>query len=288
MGKEIKKFYAVKKGLKPGIYFSWNECKAQTHKFKGAIFKSFPTLKEAEDYLNSSEEKDNSSQFNSPEPKILNPSYAYIDGSFNKQTKVYGYGGFIMHNNEKYIIQGCGNDPEMATMRNVAGEIIASQETIKKAIELGIKNIDIFYDYSGIEKWATGEYKRNKEGTKSYYEFIQSIKSQININFIKVKGHSGNEGNDEADRIAKEAAGIKYSNDESFYCIKENEDKILEPETDKKYCNISLAKLKHIKKKENRKNENKKIETPKDKLELLKKKFNDKLRIFVEKEKEEK
>ena len=53
MGKEIKKFYAVKKGLKPGIYFSWNECKAQTHKFKGAIFKSFPTLKEAEDYLNS-------------------------------------------------------------------------------------------------------------------------------------------------------------------------------------------------------------------------------------------
>jgi ribonuclease HI len=273
MGKEIKKFYAVKKGLKPGIYFSWNECKAQTHKFKGAIFKSFPTLKEAEDYLNSSEEKDNSSQFNSPEPKILNPSYAYIDGSFNKQTKVYGYGGFIMHNNEKYIIQGCGNDPEMATMRNVAGEIIASQETIKKAIELGIKNIDIFYDYSGIEKWATGEYKRNKEGTKSYYEFIQSIKSQININFIKVKGHSGNEGNDEADRIAKEAAGIKYSNDESFYCIKENEDKILEPETDKKYCNISLAKLKHIKKKENRKNENKKIETPKDKLELLKEKI---------------
>ena len=288
MGKEIKKFYAVKKGLKPGIYFSWNECKAQTHKFKGAIFKSFPTLKEAEDYLNSSDEKDNSSQYNSPEPNISNPSYAYIDGSFNKQTKVYGYGGFIMHNNEKYIIQGCGNDPEMATMRNVAGEIIASQETIKKAIELGIKNIDIFYDYSGIEKWATGEYKRNKEGTKSYYEFIQSIKSQININFIKVKGHSGNEGNDEADRIAKEAAGIKYSNDESFYCIKENEDKILEPETDKKYCNISLAKLKHIKKKENRKNENKKIETPKDKLELLKKKFNDKLRIFVEKEKEEK
>ena len=91
------------------------------------------------------------------------PTYAYIDGSFNKNTKVYGYGGFIMHNNQKYIIKENGKDRKLAEMRNVAGEILACQETIKKAITLGIKNIDIFYDYSGIEKWATGEWKRKKK-----------------------------------------------------------------------------------------------------------------------------
>lgn len=280
MGKEKKKFYAVAKGLKPGIYFSWDECKAQTHKFKGATHKSFLTLQEAEEYLKSSNKKDNFSS------EILNPTYAYIDGSFNKNTKTYGYGGFIMHNNQKYIIKGCGNDPNMAEMRNVAGEILACQKTIEKAIELGIKSIDIFYDYIGIEKWATGEFKRNKEGTKLYHEFIQSIKSKIDINFKKVKGHSRNEGNDEADRIAKEAAGIKSCNDESFYINEENEEEKLEKKNNKK-SNISLADLKHIKKNELRKNN--KIYSLKE-IELFKKKYNEKLKNFVEKdvEKDEK
>ncbi|MFC1731198.1 viroplasmin family protein [candidate division KSB1 bacterium] len=43
MGK--KKFYVVWKGLKPGIYESWDDCQAQIKGFTGAIYKSFP-LKE--------------------------------------------------------------------------------------------------------------------------------------------------------------------------------------------------------------------------------------------------
>ena len=198
MGKKIKKYYAVKNGRNPGIYNSWNECKEQVNKFKNAVFKSFMSLEEAEEFMN---------KLNNDE-KSKNSSYAYIDGSFNEMTKVYGYGGFIMHNEKKYIIKGSGNDKELAKMRNVAGEIIACQEAVKKAIELGIKNIDIFYDYSGIERWATGEWERKKKGIKEYYEYMQSIKSIIEVNFKKVEGHSGDSGNDEADKIAKEAAGI--------------------------------------------------------------------------------
>ena len=188
------KFYAVKKGVKPGIYKTWNECKVQVLKFKGAIYKSFNTLSEAQQYMNikSSEEK-------------KSEAFAYIDGSFNKDKDIYGYGGFIMYQGEKYIIQGKGNDPDLKEMRNVAGEILASQETIKKAIDLNIKSIDIYYDYEGIERWAKGEWETNKKGTKNYQNFFQSIKSKINVNFIKVKGHSGEKGNDEADRLAKEA-----------------------------------------------------------------------------------
>ena len=47
--------------------------------------------------------------------------------------------------------RGADNDAEMATMRNVAGEIKGAEAAVKKAIELGIKELVIYYDYMGIE-----------------------------------------------------------------------------------------------------------------------------------------
>lgn len=45
------KFYAVKKGLRPGIYHTWAECQEQTHGVSGAAFKSFSTQQAADQYL---------------------------------------------------------------------------------------------------------------------------------------------------------------------------------------------------------------------------------------------
>ena len=66
-------------------------------------------------------------------------------------------------------------------------QILASKETIKKAIELEIRNIDIYYDYDGVKKWANGEWNRNLKETEDYYNFIQEIEPIININFVKNK-----------------------------------------------------------------------------------------------------
>ena len=40
-----QKYYVVWEGLQPGIYLSWDECRAQIEHFKGARYKSFSSLK---------------------------------------------------------------------------------------------------------------------------------------------------------------------------------------------------------------------------------------------------
>lgn len=196
-----KKYYAVRVGKTPGIYFTWDDCKAMVEGYPGAKYKSFSSLAEAEAFL----EGVSCSQ----ETQVEMKPYAFVDGSYNVATGVYGYGGFLVSNAQKHILQGAGDEEEMASMRNVAGEILGSMAAVEKALELGLKELVIYYDYMGIEMWATGAWKRNKAGTIAYYEFMQNIKSQIVITFEKVKGHSGIEGNEEADRLAKEAVGVE-------------------------------------------------------------------------------
>ena len=159
------KFYAVKKGKVPGIYTSWDACKSMVHGFPGAVYKGFATRAEAEQFLEEKKEEQK-------EPE----NYAFVDGSFNSATSVYGYGGFLVTKGERHVISGSGNAPQMASMR--------------------------------IEMWAAGAWKRNKQGTIAYYDFIQSVNDKISLHFVKVKGHSGVEGNEEADRLARLAAGV--------------------------------------------------------------------------------
>lgn len=208
-----KKYYAVRVGKTPGIYVSWDDCKAMVDGYPGAKYKGFGSIAEAEAFLNGVEyvqlRQENPTSQGSAQLGLDKEVYAFVDGSFNVATGVYGYGGFLVVNGEKYILQGSGNEEEMASMRNVAGEILGSMAAVEKAIELGVKELIIYYDYMGIEMWATGGWKRNKSGTIAYYEFMQRVKNQISITFQKVKGHSGVEGNEEADRLAKEAVGIE-------------------------------------------------------------------------------
>ncbi|WP_195953141.1 viroplasmin family protein [Clostridium saudiense] len=199
------KFYAVKNGRNIGIYNSWNECKKQIDGFKGAIYKSFLSEKEAEEFIGN-KKNENISILHCNDDEKVNESegaIAYVDGSYSDSYNFYSYGVVIIHKNNIIRFSGKDNREDDLPMRNVAGELLGAIEAIKWALNNNINDIYLHYDYEGIEKWANGLWKANKSGPKMYKHFIEKVKNLINIHFIKVKAHSGIKYNEEADLLAK-------------------------------------------------------------------------------------
>ena len=209
------KFYAVKVGKTPGIYNSWDDCKAQTDGFSGAVYKSFKTAAEAAEFMGwgqSSGSKDSIKETSS-DVKIIDTendleNVAYVDGSYNVATGEFSYGVVMFHNGQEHTFSKSFADSELATMRNVAGEIKGAEAAMEYAYQNGMKSLTIYHDYEGIAKWPLRDWAANKEGTKAYQDFYDNIKKYVDIKFVKVKGHSGDKYNDLADKLAKEALGI--------------------------------------------------------------------------------
>lgn len=202
-----QKFYAVRKGRKTGIYQSWAECQTQITGFSGAIYKSFSTEEEAEQFLE--EEKPDLSL---KKQEILTNEeivVAYVDGSFEQTMGKYAYGCVILFKGDLVELSGTGAEEEYLSMHNVAGEILGSIYAIQWAIAHQAKKVHIYYDYEGIERWANGDWKANKKKTKEYQKFIQESRKKIAITFTKVAAHTGVELNERADQLAKQALGIE-------------------------------------------------------------------------------
>lgn len=199
-----KKYYAVRKGRTPGIYYTWGDCQKQILQFKGAIYKGFDDLQEANQFIHNSSDTVDLNLEQLDEDRAI----AYVDGSFHQGTGQYSCGVVLFYRKKTYTISECGTDESVASMRNVAGEILGSRKAMELAIELGCKKLTIVHDYQGIASWCKGEWKTNKEGTIAYKKAYDEYKQRLEITFSKVKGHSGDKFNDQADELAKKALGL--------------------------------------------------------------------------------
>ena len=218
------KFYGVKKGRIPGVYTSWDACKAQVMGFSGAIYKGFPTKEEAQKFVGTAgktgitvlkiEEKQNIEEQTYPDMDDdlqgteQEAAVAYVDGSYHNGTKEFSYGAVIAYQGEEFHFSEKVDSNDLASMRNVAGEIKGAECAMKFAMEHQCKKLFIYHDYEGIARWCLGEWKTNKEGTKAYRDFYLEAAKKVEIHFVKVKGHSNDKYNDLADKLAKNALGI--------------------------------------------------------------------------------
>lgn len=223
-----KKFYAVRRGKVSGLFFTWEDCKNSVHGYPGAEYKSFPSLEEAAAYLSDPAQAVNAAPIvnhsvldakagtkskikeGQERPQAADGELiAYVDGSYCAETGEFSCGVVLLLPEEDVCLSQKYDDPPLAEMRNVAGEIKGAETAMRYALEHGYQKAVIHHDYEGIAKWALGQWKTNKDGTKAYKTFCDSLAGRLNIEFVKVKGHSNNKYNDMADALAKEALGIK-------------------------------------------------------------------------------
>jgi len=223
------KYYAIKKGKKVGIFTSWDEVKNYVNGYDGALYKSFKTKKEAEDFLNKKnvltfrERKwiefcklnPKKTKANGWKADIVPDWYlnngltdnsnqykAYTDGSYMNNISENNSGwGFVIVKCDEIISEGCGKVP--TSTRQIAGEceaIIMVLEYCKKA---NINNIWIYHDLMYVAQWAEGFAKTNTEVSKEYKKRYDLLRNNINVHFVHVKSHTGDKWNEYVDELAK-------------------------------------------------------------------------------------
>jgi len=180
-------YYAVKEGIIPGVYNTWEECEKQIKGFSGAKHKKFTNYDDALEFAGIIGDKQisvkksgikgkrNKGEISKNEAYPLKPTtivqfssltskcstlYAYVDGSFNEVEKVAGY-GVVLVQNDQVIFKDLGafRSMEMNESKNVFGEIRGALKAVELALANDFKDITIVYDYIGIERWAKNEWK---------------------------------------------------------------------------------------------------------------------------------
>lgn len=217
-----KKFYAVRKGKTVGMFSTWDECKSSVDGYPGAEYKGFVTLEEARGYLGDAgidsveyiesqadrrftEEGKRMELQKATECPKQGCLLAYVDGSYDDSIKKYAFGCvFITETGDIYTEFGNGDNPQSLQHRNVTGEMLGAMYAVKAAMLNGYKEIEIRYDYEGIEKWVTGQWRSKTELTQKYALSMREWSKSIGIHFTKVAAHSNVTYNELADQLAKQ------------------------------------------------------------------------------------
>ena len=222
-----KKFYAVLKGHKVGIFTTWAACQASTKGYSGAAFKSFTTKEEADVYLGNTSMSPGTSPAKSIQATAATgltvvlayqfPIQIYTDGACDPNPGATG-SGLVIYEYGKLTTLKYGYHAPNGT--NNTAELIALREAIKLAhdyIEKG-QPVEILsdsdYSLKAVFVWSEGWEKKNwTKGGSAPIQNLELIKECYvlsrpligKVQMTHVRAHSGTEGNELADRLSVQA-----------------------------------------------------------------------------------
>jgi len=222
--KKKKKFYAVARGRKTGIFSSWfgpGNAEAQIKGFEGARFKGFFTIEEARQWLEQMETTGPSGRAASrksggaektPAPAETGAVkdgevVVYTDGGCSCNPGPGGYGAVILTGKTRKELSGGFRLTTNNRMELMA--CIQGLRALKAGAGVTLYS-DSRYVVNGItkgwaKKWRSNGWMRTKtEAAENYdlWEQLLELCDSRSVAFIWVKGHAGNEENERCDHLA--------------------------------------------------------------------------------------
>lgn len=224
MSKSKKKYYAVIKGFKPGIYGKWygeDGAEIQVKSFANSIYKGFESFEEAQSWLDSFAGK--AAKHRRPTPRSSSAVTDFkVEGNAADIT-IYTDGGALGN-------PGPGGYAAVVIMGKKASEIsegyrlttnnrmelmacIAALESVKINQSVTLYS-DSKYVVDAIEKgwakkWQANNWMRNKSDpakNSDLWKSLLDLCDHRSILFKWVRGHANNPGNERCDELVKRAA----------------------------------------------------------------------------------
>ncbi|GFT26969.1 ribonuclease H1 [Nephila pilipes] len=237
--KPQKPYYAVHRGATPGVYRTWSECDAQIKNTRNASYRKFDNEEQALEYVRTggivkaTKRELNEVTYSNRVVKKLkrtnNDEDEYVLQNPNETVVVFTDGA-SSQNGRKRAKAGIGiywgpNHPLNTSKRllgrqtNNRAEIQAAVYALNQAKQIGARKVKLYTDSQflihaitdWIKKWKTNGWKLvNGDPVVNKEDFLEleAISKGLDVEWVYVKAHARNHGNDEADRLAVAGARL--------------------------------------------------------------------------------
>ena len=212
-----KKFYAVKRGRKTGLYTVWAECAAQVKGFQGAIYKGFMTEDEARAWLGGANARTEQPRAAAEMAAPSAPDADYIihtDGScLRNPGGAGGWAAVIETAATGAVEEKSGGDPETTNNRMELTAALMALSAVPEGARVALYTDSQYLKNAFTKFWLPAWKKRGWKKADGEPVLNQDLWVQLDaafaarqVQFHWVKGHAGNPRNERCDALARAEA----------------------------------------------------------------------------------
>ena len=212
-----KKFYAVKRGRKTGLYTVWAECAAQVKGFQGAVYKGFMTEEEARAWLGGADARTEQPRAAAMTTAPSAPDADYIihtDGScLRNPGGAGGWAAVIETAATGAVEEKSGGAPETTNNRMELTAALMALSAVPEGARVALYTDSQYLKNAFTKFWLPAWKKRGWKKADGAPVLNQDLWMQLDAAFAArrvvfhwVKGHAGNPRNERCDALARAEA----------------------------------------------------------------------------------